>query len=291
MRFAFIQMHARIWHVTTMCRVLEVSRAGYYAWRARPLCDRVKDDRVLTEKIREIQKEVKQCYGSPRVRMELRALGFPCGKNRVARLMREAGVPAKSAPRFCPPTTQSRHDEPVAPNVVDRQFSLASNPQPDVTWAGDITYIPTQEGWLYLAVILDLASRRVVGWALRTSLEQELALAALRMALLHRGARGGVHHSDRGVQYAAGAYQRLLAEAGFTASMSRVGNCWDNAVVESFFATLTKELLGDGVFETRAEASRALFEFIEIWYNRRRRHSTLGYRTPVEFEEQVLKVG
>jgi putative transposase len=291
MRFAFIQAHARIWHVTTMCRVLEVSRAGYYAWRARPLCERVKDDRVLTEKIREIQQQVKQRYGSPRVRMELPALGFPCGKSRVARLMREAGVPAKSAPAFRPSTTQSNHDEPVAPNVVDRQFSLASNPRPDVTWAGDITYIPTREGWLYLAVLLDLASRRVVGWALGTRLDHELTLRALRMALLHRGARDGRHHSDRGVQYAALAYQRLLAEAGFTASMSRVGNCWDNAVVESFFATLTKELLVDGMFETRAEASRTVFEFIEIWYNRQRRHSTLGYRTPVEFEEQVLMAG
>ena len=291
MRFAFIQMHARIWHVTTMCRVLEVSRAGYYAWRARPLCERVKDDRVLTEQIRKVQQQVKQRYGSPRMRMELRALGFPCGKHRVARLMREAGLPAKSAPAFRPPTTQSNHDEPVAPNVVDRQFSLASNPQPDVTWAGDITYIPTREGWLYLAVLLDLASRRVVGWAHGTRLDQELTLRALRMALLHRGARDGRHHSDRGVQYAALAYQRLLAEAGFTASMSRVGNCWDNAVVESFFATLTKELLGDAAFETRAEASRAVFEFIEIWYNRQRRHSTLGYLTPVEFEEQLLKAG
>ena len=291
MRFAFIQAHARIWHVRTMCRVLEVSRAGYYAWRARPLCERVKDDRVLTEKIREIQKQVKQRYGSPRVRMELRALGFPCGKNRTARLQREAGLPAKTARRFIPSTTQSTHDEPVAPNVVDRQFDLASNPEPDRTWAGDITYLPTQEGWLYLAVLLDLATRRVVGWALRTRIDQELTLAALRMALLHRGARNGRHHSDRGVQYAARAYQQLLATAGFTPSMSRVGNCWDNAVVESFFATLTKELLVDGVFETRAEASRAVFEFIEVWYNRQRRHSTLGYRTPVEFEEQVLMAG
>jgi putative transposase len=290
MRFAFIQSHARIWHVITMCRVLEVSRAGYYAWRARPLCERVKEDRVLTEKIREIQDEVEQRYGSPRVRQELRALGFPCGKKRVARLMREAGLPAKAAPGFRPATTQSQHGEPVAPNVVDRQFALASNPERDRTWAGDITYLPTREGWLYLAVLLDLASRRVVGWALRTRLDQELTLAALEMALRRRGARGGRHHSDRGVQYAGRAYRRLLASAGFTASMSRVGNCWDNAVVESFFATLTKELLSGREFETRAEASSAVFEFIEIWYNRQRRHSTLGYRTPVEYEEQVLKV-
>jgi len=291
MRFAFIQAHARIWHVTTMCRVLEVSRAGYYAWRARPLCERVKEDRVLTAKIREIQRDVAQRYGSPRVHQELRALGFPCGRHRAARLMREAGLPAKSAPAFRPPTTQSKHGEPVAPNVVARAFALASNPAPDRTWAGDITYIPTREGWLYLAVLVDLATRRVVGWALSARIDQELTLAALRMALQHRGARDGVHHSDRGVQYAAHAYRRLLAEAGFTASMSRVGNCWDNAVVESFFATLTKELLVDGVLETRGQASAAVFEFIEVWYNRRRRHSTLGYLTPVEYEEQLLKAG
>jgi len=291
MRFVFIQAHARIWRVTTMCRVLQVSRAGYYAWRARPLCDRVKDDRVLTARIREIQRQVKQRYGSPRTWKELRALGFTCGKNRVARVMRHAGIRAKSARAFRV-TTQSKHQQPIAPNRLDRQFSLDTNPQlahADRVWAADITYIPTREGWLYLAVILDLATRRVVGWALRTRLEQELALAALQMALLHRGARGGLHHSDRGVQYASGAYQGLLAEAGFTSSMSRVGNCWDNAVVESFFATLTKELLVDGIFDTRAQASRELFEFIEIWYNRQRRHSSLGYRSPAEYEEELLK--
>jgi transposase InsO family protein len=291
MRFAFIQAHARIWHVTTMCRVLEVSRAGYYAWRARPLCERVKADRVLTEKIRAIQRDVTQRYGSPRVHQELRALGFTCGRHHVERLMREAGLAAKPTPRFVPATTQSAPGAPVAPNVVDRQFALAANPAPDVTWAADITYLPTREGWLYLAVLLDLATRRVVGWALRTSLQQDLTLAALEMALLHRGARDGRHHSDRGAQYTSQAYQQRLASAGFTASMSRVADCWDNAVVESFFATLTKELLGDRVFETRAEASRAVFEFIEIWYNRQRRHSTLGYLTPVEFEEQLLKAG
>jgi transposase InsO family protein len=289
MRFAFIQQHARIFHITTMCRVLQVSKAGYYAWRARPLCERVKDDRVLTERIREIQRQVKQRYGSPRTWQELRALGFTCGENRVARLMRRAGLRAKSARQFRV-TTQSDHEQPTAPNVLARRFALQQHPQPDRTWAADITYIPTREGWLYLAVILDLATRRVVGWALRTQLHQELALAALRMALRHRGAPGGgLHHSDRGVQYASGAYQALLKTVGFTSSMSRVGDCWDNAVVESFFATLTKELLIDGVFATRADASRALFEFIEVWYNRQRRHSALGYRSPVAFENDLLK--
>jgi putative transposase len=288
MRFAFIQSHARIWRITTMCRVLEVSRAGYYAWRARPLCERVKSDQILTDKIRAIHEQVKHRYGSPRVRMELQALGFSAGKHRVARLMREAGVRATPRRRFRV-TTDSTHQQPVVPNLVARQFDVAQHVRVNQTWVADITYIPTAEGWLYLAVLLDLASRRVVGWALSTRLTQELALSALRMALLHRGARGVVHHSDRGVQYASHAYQDLLDRADCTASMSRVGDCWDNAVVESFFATLTKELLGDRPFTTRAMASRELIEFIEIWYNRRRRHSTLGYRTPVEYERHMLQ--
>lgn len=289
MRFSFIQAHARIWRITTMCRVLEVSRAGYYAWRVRPLCECVREDRLLTEKIREIQRRVQQRDGSPRVRMELRALGVPCGKHRVARLLREAGLAAKSVPKFRV-TTQSTHGYPTAANILDRQFPLERHRRPNQTWAADLTYIPTREGWLYLAVVMDLASRRVVGWALRTRLDQELTLAALRMALQHRDAHGGLHHSDRGVQYASRAYQQLLHRAGFIQSMSRIGDCWDNAVVESFFATLTKELLQDRSFATRGQASREVFEFIEIWYNRQRRHSTLGYRTPVEFETNVLKV-
>jgi putative transposase len=275
MRFVFIRAHARIFHITTMCRVLEVSRAGYYAWRARPLCERVRADRRLGARIRAIHAEVQGRYGSPRVHQELRALGIACGKHRVARLMRVEGLRAKSPPRFRV-TTQSDHAERIAPNVLARQFGVATAAAPNRVWAADLTYIPTREGWLYLAVILDLASRRVVGWALRTRVDHELALTALRMALAHRRARGGLHHSDRGVQYASGAYRALLRSAGFTASMSRVGNCWDNAVVESFFATLTKELLVDGIFPSREVASRELFTFIEIWYNRKRRHSALG---------------
>ncbi len=290
MRFAFIQAHARIWHVVTMCQVLEVSKAGYYAWAKRPLCERVKTDQVLTAKIREIQRQVKRRYGSPRVRMELRALGFPVGKHRVARLMRDADVLARRRRRYRVTTTQAAPGDPVAPNVLDRRFALAEQPQVNQTWASDITYLETREGWLYLAVVLDVASRRVIGWALRTRLEQELALTALDMALTHRRPVGGLHHSDRGSQYTSLAYQRRLTAAGFTASMSRRGNCWDNAVVESFFGTLKTELDED-VFESRAQASRAVFEFIEIWYNRQRRHSTLGYRTPAAFEEEMLKAG
>jgi putative transposase len=296
MRFVFIHAHARIFHITTMCRVLEVSKAGYYAWRARPLCERVQADRRLTERIRAIHAAARARYGSPRVHQELRALGIPCGKHRVARLMHRAGLRAKSVPRFRV-TTQSGHSQPVAPNVLDRRFTVAAAAAAVPArvwarvWAADLTYIPTREGWLYLAVVLDLATRRVVGWALRTRLDQELAVAALTMALTQeRPARGGLHHSDRGAQYASRAYQDVLTRAGFTPSMSRVGDCWDNAVVESFFATLTKELLVDGLFPSRSVASRELFRFIEIWYNRRRRHSALGYKSPVEFERQLQGV-
>lgn len=289
MRFVFIQAHARIFHVTTMCRVLEVSRAGFYKWRAQPLSERVKADAVLAARIRAIHSGRRRAYGSPRVHRELRAHGIRCGEKRVARVMRQEHIRAVAPTRYRV-TTQSGHREPVAPNRLARRFGVRAQAGTNAVWAADITYIPTREGWLYLAVILDLASRRVVGWAVRTRLDQELALGALRMALRHRGARGGLHHSDRGVQYASAAYRQLLAASEFTQSMSRTGDCWDNAVVESFFATLTKELLVAGVFESRAIASRELFEFIEIWYNRQRRHSSLGYRSPVQFEAELQKV-
>ena len=289
MRFVFIRAHERIFHITTMCRVLEVSRAGFYKWSAQPLAERVQADAVLAARIRAVHTGRRRCYGSPRVHRELRDLGMRCGEKRVARVMRQEGIRA-IAPKRYRVTTQSGHREPVAANQLARQFAVDAQPGVDVVWASDITYVPTREGWLYLAVILDLASRRVVGWAVRTRLDQELALGALRMALQHRGARGGLHHSDRGVQYASAAYRALLAEAQFTQSMSGVGDCWDNAVVESFFATLTKELLVDGLFESRAIANRELFQFIELWYNRERRHSSLGYRSPVQYETELLRV-
>jgi putative transposase len=290
MRFQFIHSHARLFHIVTMCRVLEVSKAGYYAWRARPLAERVKADRLLSARIRAIYEETKGRYGSPRVYQELRALGLACGKHRTARLMRTEGLRAKSARRFRV-TTQSEHAYPPAPNVLARDFGV---PEPTrraaaaaPVWMADITYLPTGEGWLYLAVILERATRRVVGWALRPHLGQALALSALETALQQHRPVGGIHHSDRGVQYASHAYRQLVHQAGFTASMSRRGDCWDNAVVESFFATLTKELLVDGLFPTRDAARQAVFAFIEVWYNRRRRHSALGYRTPAEYAEEL----
>jgi putative transposase len=225
------------------------------------------------------------------VHQELRALGISCGKHWVAQRMRDDGLQSKSARRFRV-TTSSAHAAPIAPNVLDRQFSVVTNPTleaPDRVWAADITYIPTAEGWLYLAVVLDLASRRVVGWALRTRLAQELALVALRMALEHRGARGCLHHSDRGVQYASAACQQLQAGAGLEVSVSRVGDCWDNAVVESFFATPTKALLVDGLFPTRATASRAVRVHRDLVQSTAAALDP-GYRTPAEYEEQLLRV-
>jgi putative transposase len=295
MRFVFIHAHARIYHVTTMCRVLEVSKAGYYAWRARPLAARVHADRALRVRIRAIYHAARGRYGSPRVRQELRALGIRCSKDRVARLMRLDGLRAAPARRFRV-TTQSAHGHPTPPNVLGRAFAVAppgaARAGAPPVWMADITYLPTHEGWLYLAVVLERATRRVVGWSLRPRLDRELALGALRMALSQeRPARGGVHHSDRGAQYASHVYRQLLREAGFTASMSGVGNCWDNAVVESFFATLTKELLRDRVLATRADAQHELFEFIELWYNRQRRHSALAYRTPAEFATLLDRAG
>lgn len=289
MRFVFIRAHERIFHITTMCRVLEVSRAGFYKWRAQPLAERVKADWVLAARIRAIHTGRRRAYGSPRVHRELRDEGIRCGEKRVARVMREQGIRA-SAPRRFRVTTQSGHREPVAPNHLARRFGVSDQRGTNAAWAADITYIPTREGWLYLAVILDLSSRRVVGWAIRSRLGQELALSALRMALRHRRARGGLHHSDRGVQYASAAYRQLLRAAQFTQSMSRVGDCWDNAVVESFFATVTKELLLQSAFDSRDQATRELSQFIEIWYNRQRRHSSLGYRSPTQFEQELLKV-
>mgnify|MGYP001548318925 CR=1 FL=1 len=223
-------------------------------------------------------------FGSRKIVRWLIGQGHEVNRKRVQRLMRVMGLEA-IYPK--PKLSLAGRGHKVYPYLL-RDVAIERVNQ---VWSADITYIPTGEGWLYLAVLLDLASRRVVGWALRTRLTQELTLEALHMALLHRGARGVVHHSDRGVQYASRAYQQLLASAGCTQSMSRVGDCWDNAVAESFFATLTKELLGDHPFATRAEARHEIFEFIEVWYNRKRRHSTLGYRSPVDYETQLLRAG
>ncbi len=272
-----------------MCRVLAVSKAGYYAWRERPASARERANRRLAVDIRAVHRRSRGTYGSPRVHAELRAHGVRCSEKRVGRVMRAEGIRAKQRRRFRV-TTDSRHAEPVAPNVLERQFAVDAITEADRVWAGDITYVTTREGWLYLAVVLDLASRRVIGWAMRHTLERALTLDALTMALGQRRPGPGVlHHSDRGSQYACGEYQALLAMHRMASSMSKRGDCWDNAVVESFFATLKTELVNDADWHTREQARTALFEYIELWYNRQRRHSSLGYVSPVQYEEQQFR--
>ncbi len=288
MKYACIQAHRQVFPVALMCRVLGVSRSGFYAAQQRTLSQRAQTDQRLRLDIRAIHQRSRGTYGSPRVHAELRAQGIRCGRKRVERLMRADALRAKPR-RRCRRTTMSSHAYPVAANVLDRQFAVTDAAGLDRVWAGDITYVPTREGWLYLAVLLDLASRSVVGWAMQSTLDQSLTHHALQMAVLHRRpAPGLLHHSDRGVQYAATDYQRLLTTHGLTPSMSRKGDCYDNAVVESFFATLDWELIKDADWHTRAEARAAIFEYIEVWYNRQRRHSALGYLSPSAYERQLM---
>lgn len=271
-----------------MCRALGVSRSGYYAWRKRGRSARAEADARLRVDIRAAHERGRRTYGSPRVHRELRAAGIRCGKKRIERLMREDGLRARRPRRFRTTTTDSRHPFPTAPNRLERRFGVQEIQELDRVWAGDITYVPTREGWLYLAVVLDLASRRVVGWAMRDTLEAVLAIDALEMALQSRRPSAGLlHHSDRGVQYACHAYRELLEAEGIQVSMSRTGDCWDNAVVESFFSTLEWELIGESHWRTRAEARTALFDYIECFYNRQRRHSSLGYLSPAAYEERL----
>lgn len=288
MRYAAIAAHRRQFSVALMCRVLDVSRSGFYAAHKRAASARAKRDEDLRGRIRAVHHESRRTYGSPRVHAELRGQGERCGRKRVARLMRAEGLRVKGGRRFRPQTTDSRHPHPVAANVLARRFSVKEIGAINQVWAGDITYVPTREGWLYLAVILDLASRKVIGWSMGRTLETSLAIAALRMALAARGPAGGLlHHSDRGVQYAACAYQELLARHQAVASMSRRANCYDNAVVESFFATLEWELIERSDWPTRDAARLAIFEYIECWYNLKRRHSSLGYLSPAEYERRL----
>jgi putative transposase len=272
--------------VAVLCRAVGVSRAGFYAWAARPAAARVHADRRLAVEIAAIHAESRRCYGSPRVHAELRARGHRTSRKRVVRLMRARGLAARRRRPFRV-TTDSTHDRPVAPNLLARRFTPGT---PQHGWVTDITFIATGEGWLYLAVILDLFSRRVLGWALSERLTSPLPLEALRMALARRRPRPGLlHHSDRGTQYVSTEYQGLLARHGIVISMSRRGNCWDNAVAESFFATLKVELVQGAAWPTRDHARRAIAEYIELFYNPQRRHSALGYRSPIAFERQVTK--
>jgi putative transposase len=268
--------------VTVMCATLGVSPQGFYAWRSRPASAREQRRVALVVEIRAVHAEFKRCYGSPRIQAELEARGVDCCVNTVARLMRDNDIRAKTARKFRN-TTDSDHPFPVAENVLGRRFEAQA---PDERWLTDITYIPTREGWLYLAAVEDLYSRRVVGWSLADHMESRLVVDALEMAVARRlPGEGLLAHSDRGSQYASDHYQRLLARHGIECSMSGVGQCWDNAPMESFFASLKKELCHHEDYQTRAEARASVIEYIEMFYNTQRRHSSLGYVSPAEYEK------
>jgi transposase InsO family protein len=283
-RFTFIRAERAKHDVAILCEVLQVSRQGYYAWLGRKPCRRRCRDEELRRSIHQTFADSDATYGAPRVHRALAADGEVTSRKRVARLMRQEGLVVQRRRRFvC--TTDSRHGFRIAPNLVARNF----NPdEPNQIWATDITYIPTQKGWLYLAVVLDLFSRKVVGWSMQPYQDRRLTLAALDMAIAARSPAPGtlMHHSDRGVQYACDDYRRALADAEIAASMSRTGDCWDNAVVESFFSTLKRELVYRTTFANHDAARSALFQYIEGFYNRRRLHSSLGYLSPEEYERR-----
>lgn len=281
MTFRFIEEHKGRWPIRVLCDALDVSPAGYYAWRGRPASARQQERDARVVEIRAIHAECKARYGSPRVHAELTARGQDCCVNTVAKLMRDHHLRAKTARKFrC--TTDSNHDLPVAENLLDRQFNPGG---PNEAWVADITYIPTREGWLYLAAVEDLYSRRVVGWSMANHLESRLVVDALALAVERRLPGAGLlAHSDRGSQYASDHYQLLLSRHGITCSMSRRADCWDNAPMESFFASLKKELVHDADFATRAQARAEIVEYIEVFYNTKRRHSSLGYVSPAVYE-------
>jgi putative transposase len=282
MRFRFIEDRRADYPVRILCDVLEVSPAGYYAWRSRPESRRSTANRQLVNDIKRVHRDAYGRYGSPRIHIELKAQGRGVSRGRVERLMRRHGIRAIMArPRWVR-TTDSRHEFPIASNLLDRNFVA---PAPNCVWLADITYVETDQGWLYLATVMDLYSRRIVGWAMADHLRTELPLAALRMAVVAKQPGPGlIHHSDRGVQYASEDYRKVIQSAGFQASMSRKANCYDNAPMESFFHTLKTELVHHRHYATRAEATRDIFAYIEGFYNRTRRHSAIGYISPIEME-------
>ena len=282
MKYRWVKAHAGEFPVKAMCRVLGLSRSAFYAWRDRPVRKREAYRDALAERIRQVQRDTRGVYGSPRVAAELNARGVAACENTVARVMRERQIRAKTARRFVPRTTDSAHGKPVATNVLDRQFDADL---PNRKWASDITYVATDQGWLYLAGVIDLCSRKVVGWSMADHMRSDLVTDALRMAIARRDpAPGLLHHSDRGVQYASDDYRRLLATNGMTCSMSRTGDCWDNAPMESFWGTLKAELVDHERYATRDQARASIFEYVEAFYNRVRRHSSIGYVSPEQFE-------
>ena len=270
--------------VSVQCEVLEVSRSGYYDWKGRPESSRRLENEQLVARIIEVHSETDETYGSPRIHAELRAQGINVNKKRVAKLMRENGVKSVHRRKFRV-TTDSKHSLPIAENVLNRDFKATEINQ---KWVGDITYIQTREGWLYLSVVMDLFSRQIVGWSFSDSLSKHIASDALEMAKMRRGVFPEIFHSDRGVQYASGVFQNQLEKAGTICSMSRKGNCWDNSVAESFFHTLKVERVSRRSYASREHAKADIFDYIERFYNRTRRHSTLGNLSPAAFEKMKL---
>jgi putative transposase len=281
-KFAFIKEHLVAFSIDASCVALEVSRSGYYAWVKRPPSARARRREELAVKIERVHEENRRVYGSPRVCRALKAQGESCCENTVADLMNERQIRAKSKKKFVPKTTDSAHQQPIADNVLDRQFDA---PLPDQKWAVDITYIPSDEGWLYLAGVIDLCSRKLVGWSMADHMRVELVSDALTMAIARRRPNQGLlHHSDRGVQYASEDYMHLLQSHNIEASMSGKGDCWDNAMMESFWSTLKTELVNHERYATREQARASIFEYSEVFYNRQRLHSSLGYVSPETFE-------
>ena len=282
MKFAFVKEHRKQWPVAAICRVLKVSRSGFFAWSRRPPSQRQRRQEELLRKIKQVHQENRELYGSPRVHRALLIDGQSVSRNTVAKLMRQEKIRARTKRRFVPRTTDSTHQQPVARNLLDRNFTAE---RPDRKWVADITYVPTQEGWLYVAAVLDLFSRRIVGWSMANHMQTDLVSDALQMALQQRSpAAGLLHHSDRGVQYASDGYQHLLANHSIQVSMSGKADCWDNAVMESFWATLKTELIHHQQYATRQEAKLSIFEYIEVFYNRKRLHSSIDYVSPEAFE-------
>lgn len=271
--------------IQRLCEVFAVSRSGYYAWSRASGSARARQEAQLRLKIAAVHQQSRETYGSPRITIELRAQGERVGRHRVARLMRQAGLRGRQKRRYRVRTTDSRHSHPIAPN---RLATLSVPTQPDRVWVSDLTYVPTDEGWLYVAGVLDRCSRCLVGWAMGSTLDTAVPLAALLMALRQRQPGPGlIHHSDRGVQYASADYRSVLAAHGLVASMSRQGNCYDNATMEAFWSSLKNELIHRRRFATRAEARTAIFDYIEGFYNRTRRHSALGYQSPLDYESTL----
>jgi len=285
-KYAFIQEHRHLFPIIRMCQVLGVSENGYYNWRKRGKSQRKQDDDGIAERIEDAYDANRGVYGSPRIHAELKAQGIHCGRKRIVRLMREKGISARRKRRKVR-TTNSNHSSPIAPNLLERDFAADA---PNKKWVTDMTYIATYEGWLYLAGVLDTYSRKLIGWAMGKQHDAELVKEALHMALIQRQpAADLVHHSDRGSEYASTSYQELLHQHNIQISMSRKGDCYDNSMIESFWGTLKEEGIGEAIFSSRKEAETALFDYIEVFYNRKRRHSSLGYLSPVDFEKQEEK--